>query len=179
MPLAPMEAAQADELPVGDEWQYEPKWDGFRCIIFRDGEDIELQSKSGKPLGRYFPDVLESVRALGAQKFVLDGEIVIPVGAALSFDELLQRVHPAESRVRKLAAANPAMFVAFDLLMTERGKDLTKKMLMERRERLESFAERYFSDNGVRLSPRTHDIAVARKWLTSVRTGLDGVVAKN
>jgi ATP-dependent DNA ligase len=179
MPLAPMEAAQADKLPEGDEWQYEPKWDGFRCLIFRDGEDIELQSKAGKPLGRYFPDVIESVRGLGAQKFVLDGEIVIPVGATLSFDELLQRVHPAESRVRKLAAANPAMFVAFDLLLTERGKDLTNKMLVERRERLESFAERYFSDNGIRLSPRTRDIELARKWLTSVKAGLDGVVAKN
>jgi ATP-dependent DNA ligase len=179
MPFAPMEASQADELPIGDVWQYEPKWDGFRCIVFRDGDDIELQSKAGKPLGRYFPDVVESIRKLGAQKFVLDGEIVVPVGKALSFDELLQRVHPAESRVRKLAAANPALFVAFDLLLTERGKDLTKKMLMERRERLESFAERYFTGNGVRLSPRTSDAAAARKWLTSVKAGLDGVVAKN
>ncbi len=174
-----MEAQQADTLPEGPEWQYEPKWDGFRCIIFRDGDEIELQSKAGKPLGRYFPDVIESVRAIGAQKFVLDGEIVIPVGKTLSFEELLQRVHPAESRVRKLAAANPALFVAFDLLLTERGKDLTNKMLVERRERLESFAERYFAGPGVHLSPRTHDIVVARKWLTSVKTGLDGVVAKN
>ena len=123
--------------------------------------------------------MIESVRALGAQKFVLDGEIVIPVGKTLSFEELLQRVHPAESRVNKLAAAHPALFVAFDLLVTERGKDLTQKMLVERRERLESFAERYFTDNGVRLSPRTRDVALARKWLTSVKTGLDGVVAKN
>ena len=179
MPVAPMEATQADVLPEGSEWQYEPKWDGFRCIIFRDGGEIELQSKSGKPLGRYFPDIIESVRAIGAQKFVLDGEIVIPVAKTLSFEELLQRVHPAESRVRKLAAANPALFVAFDLLLTERGKDLTKKLLVERRERLDSFAERYFSADTVRLSPRTHDIAVARKWLSSVKTGLDGVVAKN
>ena len=178
-PLPPMEASQADTLPEGAEWQYEPKWDGFRCIVFRDGDEIELQSKAGKPLGRYFPDVIESVRAIGAQKFVLDGEIVIPVGQTLSFEELLQRVHPAESRVRKLAAANPALFVAFDLLLTERGKDLTSKMLVERRERLESFAERYFVGAGVHLSPRTNDIAVARKWLTSVKTGLDGVVAKN
>lgn len=174
-----MEAVQADELPDGDDWQYEPKWDGFRCLAFRDGDDIELQSKAGKSLGRYFPDIVESIRQLGAQKFVLDGEIVVPVGQTLSFDELLQRVHPAESRVRKLAAANPALFVVFDMLLTERGKDLTQKRLVERRERLESFAERHFADAGVRLSPCTRDIATARTWLTNLETGLDGVVAKN
>jgi ATP-dependent DNA ligase len=178
-PFLPMEALQADQLPVGDQWQYEPKWDGFRCIAFRDGADIELQSKAGKSLTRYFPDVVESLRALGAQRFVLDGEIVVPVGNVLSFEELLQRVHPAESRVRKLAAAHPALFVTFDLLLTERGKVLTDKMLLERRERLESFASRYLDDGGVRLSPRTRDVAVARKWLTGAKTGLDGVIAKN
>ena len=176
----PMEANQVDELPTGDEWQYEPKWDGFRCIVFRDNDDIELQSKSGKPLGRYFPDVVESIRAIGAKKFVIDGEIVVPVENTLSFEELLQRIHPAESRVRKLAAANPALFVAFDLLVTERGKLLTDSILVERRQRLESFASRYLEGApGVRLSPATHDFAVAKKWLTNVKGGLDGVVAKN
>jgi ATP-dependent DNA ligase len=176
----PMEANQIDTLPEGREWQYEPKWDGFRCIVFRDGDDIELQSKSGKPLARYFPDVVEHIRQLGAKRFVLDGEIVVPVGSTLSFEELLLRVHPAESRVRKLAEANPALFVAFDLLLTERGKLLTESILAERRQRLESFASRYFeSVPGVRLSPATEDIAIARKWLTSVKGGLDGVVAKN
>ena len=174
-----MEAQSADELPTGEEWQYEPKWDGFRCIAFRDGDEIELQSKAGKSLTRYFPDVVEQLRALGARKFVLDGEIVVPVGNGLSFDELLQRIHPAESRVRKLAAANPALFVTFDLLLTERGKLLTQKKLIERRERLEAFAARYLENGGVRLSPRTRDIAVARNWLTSVQAGLDGVIAKN
>ncbi|HEY0674243.1 MAG TPA: ATP-dependent DNA ligase [Longimicrobiales bacterium] len=179
-PLLPMEAHQVDELPVGAEWQYEPKWDGFRCIVFRDGDDIQLQSKSAKPLARYFPDVVESIRQIGAKRFVLDGEIVIPAGDVLSFDDLLQRIHPAASRVRKLAAERPALFVGFDLLLTERGKVLTGHRLVERRERLESFAARFFEENsGVRLSPRTSDIDLARKWLTSVKGGLDGVIAKN
>jgi ATP-dependent DNA ligase len=172
-----MEANQIDELPSSDEWQYEPKWDGFRCIIFRDGDDIELQSKSAKPLARYFPDIVESVRSIGAQKFVLDGEIVIPVGKSLSFEELLQRIHPAASRVTKLATEKPGIFVAFDLLLTERGKVLKDKMLTERRQRLESFADRYFNE-AVRLSPATTDYDVANKWLNNLRTGLDGVVAK-
>ncbi|MGQ0813034.1 MAG: ATP-dependent DNA ligase [Gemmatimonadota bacterium] len=178
-PFLPMEAKQVDELPVSDDWQYEPKWDGFRCLVFRDGDDIELQSKAGKPLARYFPDVVENIRALGASTFVLDGEIVVPVGNILSFEELLVRVHPAESRVRKLAAANPALFVTFDLLVTERATSLVERMLVERRARLESFAQRYFDGAaGVRLSPRTRDVAIARKWLTSVKGGLDGVIAK-
>src|SRR4051812_545901 len=95
MPLAPMEAESVDEVPVGDQWQYEPKWDGFRCLAFRDGDQVELQSKAGKPLGRYFPDLVESLRKLRARKFVLDGEIVIPIEGRLSFDDLLMRVHPA------------------------------------------------------------------------------------
>lgn len=173
-----MEANQVDELPSGDEWQFEPKWDGFRCIIFRDGDEIELQSKSAKPLARYFPDIVEQVRAVSAQKFVLDGEIVIPVDGTLSFEELLLRVHPAESRVKKLAAEHPALFVGFDLLLTERGKVLTDKMLMERRQRLESFADKYFND-AIRLSPHTTDRSVASGWLNNLKTGLDGVVAKN
>jgi ATP-dependent DNA ligase len=102
-PFAPMEALSVDEVPAGPEWQYEPKWDGFRCLVFRDGDTITLQSKSGKPLTRYFPDVIEAVRALKAKTFVLDGEIVVPEGKVFSFDALLQRIHPAASRVQKLA----------------------------------------------------------------------------
>ncbi len=178
-PFLPMEARQVDALPEGDDWQYEPKWDGFRCIVFRDGDEIELQSKSGKPLARYFPDVVAYVRALGARRFVLDGEIVVPAGEALSFEELLLRVHPAESRVRHLAELNPALFVAFDLLVTERATLLANRMLIERRDRLETFAARYFGDaTGMRLSPRTRDIDVARRWLENVRVGMDGVMAK-
>src|SRR5687767_5001489 len=175
----PMEAKQVDELPVGTDWQYEPKWDGFRCIVFRDGDEIELQSKAGKPLARYFPDIVGNIRAIGAKKFVMDGEIVIPVDGALSFEELLQRIHPAESRVTKLAAANPALYVAFDLLVTERGKLLANAKLVERRQRLDAFAQRYFSDDlRVRLSPCTHDFDVARNWLMNAEVGFDGVMAK-
>jgi ATP-dependent DNA ligase len=178
-PYMPMEAKQVDELPVGADWQYEPKWDGFRCIVFRDGDEIELQSKAGKPLARYFPDVVENIRAVGAKRFVMDGEIVIPVDGALSFEELLQRIHPAESRVKKLAAANPALFVAFDLLVTERGKLLADAKLVERRQRLDAFAQRYFTDDmRIRLSPCTQDFDVAREWLMNADVGFDGVMAK-
>src|SRR5687767_5042553 len=98
-PYPPMEAKSVDEIPSGGNWQYEPKWDGFRCVAFRDGEEIYLQSKAGQPLGRYFPEVIESLKELKAAKFVLDGEIVVPVDGELSFDDLLQRIHPAESRI--------------------------------------------------------------------------------
>src|SRR5712671_2977976 len=125
----PMEAKSVVQLPSGADWQYEPKWDGFRCLAFRDGDDVFLQSKSGQPLGRYFPDLVESLRSLRARKFVLDGEIVIPVAGRLSFDELLLRVHPAASRVQKLASEHPAMLIVFDLLANERGRSLVDESL--------------------------------------------------
>ena len=106
---APMEARIATELPAGEEWQYEPKWDGFRCLAFRDGDELELRSKSGQPLARYFPELVEALLALGAKRFVLDGEIVIPQGEALSFDALLLRIHPAASRIQRLAHETPAL----------------------------------------------------------------------
>src|SRR6185312_3153466 len=152
-PLPPMEAQSVDEIPVGREWQYEPKWDGFRCLAFRDGQSITLQSKSGKPLTRYFPDVVEMLQALDAQRFVLDGEIVVPAGKAFSFDALLQRIHPAASRVQKLAKETPALLIVFDLLADPDGI-LIDEMLPARRKRLEAFARKYFS-KGVRLSPAT------------------------
>src|SRR3954451_6584417 len=132
----PMEAVPAEAPPVGADWQYEPKWDGFRCLAFRDGDEVFLQSKSGQPLGRYFPDLVESLKGLRARRFVLDGEIVIPVAGRLSFDELLLRVHPAASRVQKLAAEHPAMLIVFDLLANERGKSLAGDTLEDRRRRL-------------------------------------------
>src|SRR5256714_13738420 len=119
-PLPPMETRSAEEIPVSDNWQYEPKWDGFRCIAFRDREDVYLQSKCGQPLARYFPDIVEALKKLPAKNFVIDGELAIPVNAALSFDELQLRLHPAASRVAKLAKAHPAIFIVFDLLGEDR-----------------------------------------------------------
>jgi ATP-dependent DNA ligase len=176
---APMEARLVDELPVGEEWQYEPKWDGFRCMVFRDGAKIDLMSKAGKPLARYFPELIETIAAIEAKRFVLDGEIVIPVDESLSFDELLLRIHPAKSRVLKLAAERPAAFIVFDLLVDERGKSLVDEPLLERREKLEKFVADHVPDGiAVHLSPQADDIAQVKQWFRSVGGGLDGVVAK-
>jgi ATP-dependent DNA ligase len=178
--IAPMEALAAPELPIGPEWQYEPKWDGFRCIASRDGDTIELQSKSGQPLARYFPDVVEALSHLGAKHFVLDGELVIPVEGDLSFNELQLRLHPAASRVNMLAKAHPAIYVVFDLLSDERGASFVERPLRERRRRLEAFAEKYFgASDRVRLSPATSELKDARRWLRTMGGGLDGIIAKN
>ena len=179
-PLAPMEARLVEAIPEGAIWLYEPKWDGFRCLAFRNGDSIYLQSKSGQPLARYFPDLVEVLRKLAAKKFVLDGEILIPLGGRSSFNELLQaRVHPAASRVRKLAAEHPALFVLFDLLVDERGKSLVTDELAERRQRLERFAKKYVRNSrSIRLSPATDRIATARRWFEGAGASLDGIVAK-
>ncbi len=177
---APMEAESVPELPVGPAWWYEPKWDGFRCLAFRDGDQVEIRSKAGKPLARYFPDVVAALKALKAKRFVLDGEIVVPVDDFLSFDELLLRVHPAASRVKMLAEKHPASLIAFDQLLGPRGGPLTDRPLEERREKLEAFAGQFLGQDGgaVRLSPMTRDLERAREWLTGGEGGLDGVMAK-
>ena len=162
MHIEPMDALSAAELPAGPEWQYEPKLDGFRCIAFRNGDEVELQSKSGQPLARYFPDVMESLRSLLAERFTLDGELVIPVNGSLDFNELQLRLHPAASRVNKLAREHPAVYIVFDLLEDEGGTSLLDKPLRERRRRLEAFAARRFGGNpGVALSPATGDLEAA------------------
>jgi ATP-dependent DNA ligase len=174
-----MEALLVDELPSGPEWQYEPKWDGFRCLAFRDGDRIDLVSKAGKPLTRYFPDVVGVLRQVGARRFVLDGEIVVPVDDSLSFDDLLLRIHPAQSRIDKLSREQPASFIVFDLLVDARGRSLVSKTLAERREALETFAAEALP--GVRrvyLSPAARSKTAVRRWLQSVGDGLDGIVAK-
>jgi ATP-dependent DNA ligase len=177
-PIPPMEARSVEEIPTGEEWQYEPKWDGFRCLAFRDGDKIFLQSKNGQPLARYFPDVVANVAKLPQQQFVLDGELVISIGGALSFDELQLRLHPAASRVQKLAAAHPAVYIVFDLL-AENGKSHLKLNLRERRKILEKFAHSNLrSAKSIRLSPATTDYRVANDWFQKTGRDLDGIIAK-
>jgi ATP-dependent DNA ligase len=177
-PYPPMEALSVEALPTGDGWLYEPKWDGFRCLAFRRGADVVLQSRAGQPLGRYFPELLDALRALPPAVFVLDGEIVVPVDGRLSFDDLLQRIHPAESRVRRLARETPATLLVFDLLVDATGDDLTSRPLEVRRRRLETFFAA-LPGGAVRLSPATSDRAVAEGWMRDLGAGgLDGVVAK-
>ncbi|MFD1613030.1 ATP-dependent DNA ligase [Sphingomonas tabacisoli] len=174
--LAPMEAKLVDDLPGGDGWQFEPKWDGFRCIAVREGERVELISKSGKPLGRYFPEVVAMLEALKAKRFILDGELIIPVGDCLSFEALQLRLHPAESRVRKLAKETPAQYMLFDLLAIG-GKMLAPEPLSVRRAELERFHAAHGSAS-LLLSPATIDCERARSWLARSGGALDGVVAK-
>lgn len=178
-PYPPMDALLVSAIPAGDNWQYEPKWDGFRCLAFRDGKSIELQSKSGQSLGRYFPEIVAALLKLKATKFVLDGELVIPVKGGLSFDDLLQRIHPAASRVTKLSLATPAQFIVFDLLVDEAGKAIYELPLGKRRAKLDSFAKKHLAKNqSIELSPETSDISIAREWLSTTGVKLDGVIAK-
>jgi ATP-dependent DNA ligase len=174
-----MEARSVDAIPRGKEWQYEPKWDGFRCLLSRDGDTIELRSKSGEDLGRYFPELVAAALDLKATRFLLDGEIVVPRGKTFSFDDLLQRIHPAASRVEKLASETPALFVAFDLLAANADRDLAEKPLSQRRPVLEAFAKaRFKAHPKFRLSPASRDYATAKKWLAQSGNGFDGVIAK-
>lgn len=178
-PLPPMETRSVDEIPIGDNWQYEPKWDGFRCLAFRDGKNVFLQSKNGQPFARYFPDIEAAITKLRSKKFVIDGELVIPTGSRLSFDELQLRLHPAASRVQKLAAAHPALLVVFDLLVDEKGKNLVADPLRARRAALEKFASTNLkTKSAIRLSPATTDLRVAKKWFDKVGGNLDGIIAK-
>jgi ATP-dependent DNA ligase len=172
----PMEALLAAELPEGSGWQYEPKWDGFRCLAQRDGGQVELISKNGKPLGRYFPEVLEAIAGLKPSRFLLDGELIIPVGDALSFDALQLRLHPAESRVRKLAAETPAELMLFDLLSLE-GDGYSDRPLSERRGALEAFFKT-IAEPKLKLSPATTHRDTALGWLERSGGALDGVIAK-
>jgi ATP-dependent DNA ligase len=175
--VEPMEARLVDALPEGEGWRFEPKWDGFRCLAARAGDAIDLRAKSGKPLGRYFPDMVELLRALPAERFLLDGELAIQVGDTLSFDALQARLHPAESRVRKLAAETPAILILFDILAFD-GKSLLASTLAERRSVLESFYAEIGERKRLKLSPWTDDRAEAQRWLDRSGGALDGVIAK-
>jgi ATP-dependent DNA ligase len=178
-PFSPMEALSVDEIPVGPQWRYEPKWDGFRCLAFRDGDTVELQSKSGRSMSRYFPELVAAVGKLQPDEFVLDGEIAIPLGSAFSFDALLQRIHPAASRIRKLAAETPAILITFDLLAGADGQALTAKPFDQRRQSLETFFDEYCrASPSIRLSPSSTKLSEAKQWLERVGATLDGVIAK-
>jgi ATP-dependent DNA ligase len=177
-PLPPMETRSVEEIPTDDGWQYEPKWDGFRCIAFRDDKQVYLQSKNCQPLARYFPDVANAVAALPAKRFVLDGELVVPVSGALSFDELQLRLHPAASRVQKLAKAHPATYIVFDVLV-DHNRSYLKSPLHERRQLLEDFARSNFRPaKNIRLSPATTDLRIATQWFKKTGGDLDGIIAK-
>jgi ATP-dependent DNA ligase len=190
-PYAPAEARSVRDLPRGAEWLYEPKWDGFRCLAFRRGGEVVLQSKAGQPLTRYFPEIVEALLDVPARKFVLDGEIVVATphgydnagskGVALDFDALLQRIHPAASRIERLAHETPATYMVFDLLVDDKGQSIAGEPLSARRERLHNFAERFLArQNGrTKLSPATMDFGIAEEWMREgAASGWDGVVAK-
>ena len=178
-PYPPMEAKHVDAIPRGEGWQYEPKWDGFRCLVFRDGDEVVLQSKAGQPLGRYFPEVVEAVRQLSPTQFVLDGEIVILDNGHIEFDQLLMRIHPAASRIKKLSQETPATLFVFDLLVDEKKRDLTRMPLDVRRPRLEEFFEDVPEKSLLGLSPKAEDVRAAERWMEQLGSiGLDGVIAK-
>jgi ATP-dependent DNA ligase len=175
--IEPMEARSVDTIPRGKQWQYEPKWDGFRCILVCDRETVALWSKSGEDLTRYFPELIDAARRIKADRFILDGEIVVPAGKTFSFDELLQRIHPAPSRVAKLARETPAVFIAFDLIATG-ATDLTGQDLAARRSALERFAGLFKDNRRFLLSRPTKSFATAERWLKIAGGGFDGIIAK-
>jgi ATP-dependent DNA ligase len=178
-PYPPAEAKSVEEIPAGEGWLYEPKWDGFRCIAFREGNEVLLQSKAGQPLHRYFPELVKALRELPHSKYVLDGEVVIYAGERLSFDNLLMRIHPAESRIRKLSLETPATYMCFDLIVDETGNVLNNLPLAERRKHLVKFFHVLPSRQDVRLSPASPDRGQAQNWMHELgKLGLDGIVAK-
>ena len=178
-PYPPAEAKSIDEIPAGDAWLYEPKWDGFRCLAFRRDDKVLLQSKAGQPLHRYFPELVDALAKLPQSRFVLDGEIVIYAGKEISFDNLLMRIHPAASRIRKLSLETPATYLCFDLLVDADGLALNERPVSERRQALENFFSRLPGNGTVRLSPASPDRRQAEEWMQERgKLGLDGIVAK-
>jgi ATP-dependent DNA ligase len=172
---APMEAQSAPALPAGAGWWFEPKWDGFRCLAFKDGGEVRLRAKSGRPLGRYFPEVLAALAAFAENSFVVDGELLIEAGGAFSFEALQMRLHPAESRIRRLAGETPAGLTAFDMLLSPAGKDLRPRPLSERRAALEAMMAKDHPPS-LSITPGTADRRLAQAWLDEGR--LEGVIAK-
>ena len=175
---APMEAKAVPALPTDAGWRFEPKWDGFRCLAFKAGSEVDLRAKSGKALGRYFPEMVAALADAAADGFVLDGELVIPRAGQLSFGALQDRVHPAESRIRRLSSETPALMVLFDCLATRADGLLLDAPLIDRRAALERVAAQIGPAHRVRLTPWTGDAGQALRWLADPRGALDGVVAK-
>jgi ATP-dependent DNA ligase len=176
---SPMEALLVRALPEGPQWRYEPKWDGFRCLASRDDDEVTLLSKSGKPLGRYFPEVVAMLEQVKAKRWILDGELVIEVDGSRSFSALQLRLHPAASRIEKLSRETPAGFVLFDLLKNDKGDLLVDRPFGERRKQLEAWFKKYAKDPRLMLSPQTASLKEARGWLGSHASSIDGLVAKN
>src|SRR4051812_28687544 len=176
--FAPMEARQAKEIPKGNQYIYEPKWDGFRCLAFRDGDNIVLQSKAGQPLGRYFPEIVAALEKIKAKKFVIDSEIVVEVGGHLDFDAILQRIHPAESRIKRLSVETPARMLCFDLLVGADAESLVNDPLAERKKSLQQFFKKRVGNNAtIELSPFAQDIKQAEVWMHDLAAyGCDGVM---
>jgi ATP-dependent DNA ligase len=174
----PMEAKLVSELPAEPGWQFEPKWDGFRCLAFRAGSEVDLRAKSGKPLARYFPEVVAMLGALKPKPFVIDGELVVSLDGALSFDALQMRVHPAESRITKLSVDTPAVLILFDMLLDTSGKSIIAEPLVRRRGALEAFFKAAGKVEGLKLSGCTTNRKDATRWLDDTRGALDGVIAK-
>jgi ATP-dependent DNA ligase len=167
------------DLPRDAEgWQFEPKWDGFRCLAFRAGSELEIKAKSGKSLSRFFPEVLANLRELSHGSFVLDGELVIPFDGGFAFDALQMRLHPAQSRINRLAQERPATLMAFDCLLTTPGQPLLDRPFVQRRQALEGFFDDIGKAHGLALTPFTRDLRKARRWLSGSQASLDGVVAK-
>jgi ATP-dependent DNA ligase len=173
--LEPMEAVPVDELPKEHGWLLEPKYDGFRCLVFRDGSVVDMRSRRQRPLARYFPEIAAAAGALPIPHFVLDGELIVP---DRPFDTLQLRLHPAASRIARLSREQPAQFIAFDLLADERGHSLLDKPFQDRRAALEAFFQRAGTSSVFVLSKATKSQATARDWLSRLGHGLDGIVAK-
>jgi ATP-dependent DNA ligase len=173
-----MEARTVAALPSGGGWQYEPKWDGFRCLVYRDGARVDLRSKTGTSLNRYFPDLVAAAEGLRAPRFVIDGEIIVPVDGRMSFSELQLRLHPAASRVATLAKAHPVVFMMFDLLLGPTGRPLLEQPLSARRAQLERLVKSLGKSGAFRLSPSTTSAREAERWLSQPDSALDGLIAK-
>jgi ATP-dependent DNA ligase len=174
-----MEARLVSELPEDGDWQFEPKWDGFRCLAFRNGNRVELRAKSGKQLTRYFPEIVSALGEISAARFVVDGELLIALGDGLSFGALQMRLHPAQSRIERLARETPALLMLFDMLEDANGHSLLECPLRKRRAALEKFAAAIPANARFRLSPFTRERKEAAAWLALAGRGaLDGVIAK-